>query len=324
MTPDIRMIYQLCHKEIFEISSRTESDLKAWMANGNFLLKFPLVLGPGSSSNQFTLQVNQWDSLYSSLANDCNRFAQAAIESMWLVRKDKILPKSAGWGVVQMYYSSFYAVHAILRLFGWSCTQFGRDHVKKVHEIAVATELDGGAVLIEKGFYLSKIDNSNSCVEFTKLKDSHADTWSSFNDLLKWLIDNIPEKTTGVGTHKSDAMTLISDIKNMLSKAGAARGNWPSIIRNKIHYQHSHGAWFPYKGAIHNQAAVMKNTQWLNSPSSFNSSTENDDICSIYNVSNKILSIMFHLMRFGFDRAGKESYPLANGVFRLVNQIKAV
>ncbi len=314
MTSEIKIIYQLCQKEVFEVSDQTESDLKSWLENGYYLLRTPLVSSSGGKANKFMLQVNQWNSLFLALANDCNRFSQAAIESMLLIRKDEKLPKSAGWAA--------YAAHAILRLFGRGCTQLEQPHLDKVYQIAVTTSQDNGVTSIEKGFYLSTIDKADSCVEYKKLRDSHAGTWFSFYSLLKWLCDNIPGKTTGIETHKSDAVTLVSNIQSAITKNGYVRGNWPSQVRNKIHYQHSHGVWFPYKAAIHDQDSIMRNTQWLNAPSSFNLIPANDDIFLLHNVSNSILSMMFHLMKYGFERTDKTSITLRHGIFRLINQIQ--
>jgi hypothetical protein len=318
MTPEIRIIHQLTINEIFEISVKTESDLKAWLANGQYLLSRPLKPNNKNHAAEFELILQYPKILYASLANDCNRFSLAAIESMWSVKKIIKLPKSTGWAAVQMYYSAFFAVHAILRLFGRACTQLENSHVQKVYQIAVATQDDGGVTRIENGFYLSCLDNG--VLKCNKLKDSHADTWSSFYNLLTWIIDNIIT-TTGIGEHKSDAISLISDLKTAISCSGATRGNWLSVIRNKVNYQHSYGVWYPYKGALHNHNAVIKNTEWLKEPKTFDLSETKNEITALFNISNAVLSLMYHLMKYGYERAGNISIPLKNGTFRLINQI---
>ena len=320
MTPEIKIIHQLSLNEIFEVKLATETDLKAWIANGHYLLSEGLVPSGKNRATEFELRFNQTESLHASLANDCNRFSQAAIESMWSVGKVNKLPKSAGWAAVQMYYSAFFAAHALLRIYGLACSQLEGAHVDKVFQIACATHLDGGVSSIENGFYFSSI--SNNKIKFSKLKDSHADTWSSFSKLLIWLIDNI-SNTTGLGKHKSDALTLISNIKAALHMSGAARGNWPSQIRNKVNYQHTHGVWYPYKGALHDHETVLRNTEWLKDPTFFDLGRNNNDILSLYNVSNSILSLMYHLIKYGYERSGKVSLPLTKGTFRLMNQIQA-
>ena len=207
-----------------------------------------------------------------------------------------------------------------MRIYGWSCTQLESSHVGKIFQVANATQLDGDVSSIESGFYLLSITNQE--IEFRKLKDSHADAWSSFSRLLTWLINNV-ENTTGLGSQKLDAVTLISDIKSTIHKSGAARGNWLSQIRNKINYQHSHGVWYPYKGALHNHDAVLRNTEWLKEPKSFDLATTHNDISTLFSLSNAIVSLMYQLMKYGYERAGKVSVPLTNGTFRLISQIKA-
>ncbi len=320
MTPEIKILHQLSMNEIFEVSSSTESDLKAWVANGHYLLSNILIPSARNRAVEFELRFQQKEFLHISLANDCNRFAQAAIETMWSIGKVSQLPKSTSWASVQMYYAAFFSVHAILRIFGQACSQLENDHVDRVLEIARATQLDGGVTSIENGFYFSSISNNE--IIFKKLKDSHADTWSSFSGLLTWLIDNV-SSTTGLGAHKTDAVTLVSNIKMAIHKSGASRGNWPSQVRNKVNYQHSHGVWYPYKGAIHDQKAVLRNSEWLKNPSSFDLSVSGNDISLLCNLSNSILSLMYHLMKYGYERSGKVSLPLRNGTFRLINQLHA-
>lgn len=320
MTPEIRIIYQLSANKVFEASSHSESDLKAWVANGRYLMAQSLVPSSSNRATAFELHFQQSDTLYESLANDLNRFSQAAIESMWSIGKVAKLPKSTGWAAVQMYYSAFFAAHAILRVFGQACTQLDRGHVDKVFQIARATQLDGNTTAIENGFYFSSILNNE--MQFKKLKESHADTWSSFSGLLSWLIDNIAN-TTGLSIHKSDALTLISNIKSTMHKSGASKGNWLSQIRNKVNYQHSHGVWYPYKSALHNHDIILRNSEWLKDPVSFDLNLTNNDITTLYSISNSILALMYQLTKYGYERTGGVSIPLTNGTFRLVNQIKA-
>jgi hypothetical protein len=320
MTPEIKILHQLSLNEIFEVNLSSESDLKAWIANGHYLVSESLVPSGKNRATEFLLRFQKTEILHASLANDCNRFALAAIESMWSVGKVNKLPKSTGWAAVKMYYSAFFSAHALLRIYGRACSQLEGDHVDKVFEIASATQLDGGVSNIENGFYFSSISNNE--IKFSKLKDSHADTWSSFSKLLIWLVENISD-TTGLGKHKSETLTLISNIKAALHTSGAAKGNWPSQIRNKVNYQHSHGVWYPYKGALHNNEMLLRNTEWLKDPTSFDLGAHNSDISILYNVSNSILSLMYHLMKYGYERSGKVSLPLSNGTFRLINQIQS-
>ncbi|WAG06507.1 hypothetical protein NRZ30_15710 [Aeromonas jandaei] len=319
MDPVIKIIHQLSQNYIFERVLKTETDLKAWLANGYYLINNPLKAFDKGKAKEFELVFQQTEHLYAALANDCNRFAQAAIESMWCVGQIDKLPKSTGWATVQMYYSAFFAVHAILRIFGRACTQLEDSHVRKVIQIASATNMGGDATKIESGFYISIINGSK--IEYKKLQDSHADTWWSFSNLLTWILNELPN-TTGLGEHKVKAAELISDIKSAISKSGASKGNWPSQIRNKINYQHSHGVWYPYKSALHVHEQILRNAEWLKNPESFDLNVRTNDVQFLFNLTNSILSLMYQLLKYGYERAGKVSDPLTNGAFRLLNQIQ--
>lgn len=319
MRPAIRLIHQLAQNRIFEVTSRTEADLKAWLATGEYLMDQPMQKVNGRAC-EFKLRFSNPELVFAALANDCNRFAQAAIETMWCIGKVEKLPKSTSWAAIQMYYSAFFAAHAILRVFGRACTQLEKSHIDIVHSVAQATQMDGGVYGIENGFYISII--KDNIIDYKKLKESHADTWLSFTNLLSWISAELPE-TSGLGKHKNEAMDLVSNLKSSLTKSGATKGNWLSTIRNRINYHHSHGVWYPYKGAMHDPGAVLKNSEWLKMPDSFELAESNSDVQMLFNISNSILSLMYNLLWHGYDRSGRVSGPLANGTFRLVNQIQA-
>ncbi|EHH2488008.1 hypothetical protein ACEV7Y_00040 [Vibrio parahaemolyticus] len=326
MSAEIKILHQLCHNEIFEVVSLSMSDMKAWMASSKYLLATPLVKtttkGGRDITNKFKLQVNDVDSLYIAMANDCNRFAQAAVESMWSINKNTNLPKSAGWTTVKMYYASFYAAHAILRLYGRSCSQYEKEHIEKVHELSVVTAMDNNVSSIENGFYLSSINKTSKEVEYSKLKDSHADTWHSFSLLLDELLNHLPTETTGLAKNKDKAFTLLANLKQALIRPNAHRGNWPSQVRNKIHYQHTNGAWFPYMGASHNPDDISRNSRWVSQPNSFAIADKPTDVIgTLSNVSNCMVSLMHHLLVYGNERTENRSAIFRNGYIKLVNQL---
>lgn len=326
MSPEVKIIHQLCHNEIFEMASGSWADMKAWIASSNYLMARQLsktsIKGRKAVTNKFELKVNDVDSFYVSMANDCNRFAQAAAESMWSIHRNEALPRSAGWTTVKMYYASFYAAHAILRLYGQSCSQYEREHIEKVFEVALATSMDNNVSCIEQGFYLSSIDKNTKKVTYSKLKDSHADTWHAFSCLLDKLMNDIGPNTIGLGVNKNKAFTMLSNLKKALVRPNAIRGNWPSQIRNKIHYQHTHGAWFPYTGASHNPDDINRNSRWMQSPEIYDLTNKPADVIgNLSNISNFMVSLMHHLLTYGNSRTGNKSIIFRNGYTKLVNQI---
>jgi hypothetical protein len=104
----------------------------------------------------------------------------AAIESVSGIKPEQCLGKSGAWGIIRAYYSSFFAAHAIMRMFGVSCTQLESTHVNHIYNYAKAVGLHGTLNKIESGFYEIKIDKAFDHIEFNKFSDPHADTWGTF------------------------------------------------------------------------------------------------------------------------------------------------
>ncbi|TNZ65346.1 hypothetical protein CGK42_24295, partial [Vibrio parahaemolyticus] len=87
-------------------------------------------------ANEFKLKIYDLNDLYISFAFDINRMATSSFESIHGIEPNQNFPKSIGWLVVRLYYAAYYAAHAILRLFGISCSQFDQQESRVITEIA--------------------------------------------------------------------------------------------------------------------------------------------------------------------------------------------
>jgi len=176
--------------------------------------------------------------------------ATAAIESIEGIQKEPFFHKCSAWLVIRAYYASFFAAHALLRIFGRSCTQLEGEHAAKVFEMALAQGKANGITKIESGFYSAMIDYELGKVHFKKLKDSHADTWSEFNRLIHFLMDNL-EHTISPAKNREISFDYLKDLKSNISRSGCAtKGNWLSNVRNNVNYRHEYGVWFPYINSL--------------------------------------------------------------------------
>ena len=178
-----KILVQQSHLEIFSAGRSTSIDLKGWVANQNYYVDSDLV------ANDYSVRASDKDYLKMALANDCNRMAIAAIESVSGIQPDNKLNKSGAWGVIRAYYASFFAVHSMMRMFGISCSLLDQSHVDKIYESAEAVGKTGSINKLNKGFYSIRIDKSFEKVVFHKYKDSHKDTWGEFLGLIDKLID---------------------------------------------------------------------------------------------------------------------------------------
>ena len=70
MTHEIKIIHQLSLNKIFEVGISSESDLKAWIANGRYLVSDTLVPLARRRATEFKLRFHQVDILYVSMANE--------------------------------------------------------------------------------------------------------------------------------------------------------------------------------------------------------------------------------------------------------------
>ena len=317
MEPHVKMFAQFMYNEIFEDSIRNEGDLRAWIAKRDYLLSQEI------NSCGFSLTYNSTSLLSTSLANDCNRMAQAAFESISSVHSNSYLPKSLAWPVVRVYYASFFAAHSILRLFGRSCTQLDSVHVQKVLELAQATNQLGAVNKIGSGFYFAKTNSTERQIVFSKMKDSHADTWFAFYELLTDLIEKIPE-ATGLSQHRLEAMENLGDIKKAISRSGACnRGNWLSQVRNAVNYRHTYGVWFPYRNARFNTELINRSDLWKQPISSFDIRNQKNEIDIFFMTSNMILSLLHKLLSYGYNRSESKPYIFSNGSIKLMNLLGA-
>ncbi len=236
-----KVLVQQTHLDIFNCGKGPSVDIKGWIANQNYLV------GNVCSASSFSLRAGSDRRLKNALANDCNRMAMASVECVCGIKKDSILKKSGAWGIIRLYYASFFAAHSILRMFGRSCTYIEQVYASKINDIIKHLGGSTCSNKIEKGFYLIDIDNGYHDVGFKKLKDTHGDTWNCFLRLLDKLIDD-SENAAAIRPHREEAILMLMQIKKGITHAsGRGKGNWLSIIRNSINYQHSHGVWYPYE-----------------------------------------------------------------------------
>jgi len=183
------------------------------------------------------------------------------------IKSESVFSKSLGWAIIRAYYASFFAAHAILRLFGRACVQFDPEHMRKIDEIAQAVNLVSDDFHLESGFYDLVFENSSKILTASKVEDSHADTWKAFKNLINSLIENI-DRTTAISKNKVETIDYLIKIKSNLSKSNSAdRLNWLSKLRNNINYKHQYGVWFPHLNQLYDSKEIIRKVAyWKNNP----------------------------------------------------------
>lgn len=302
--------------EIFNCTRKTDVDVKAWIANQNYLIDNDLV------SNSFTLRTTDTSYLYAAYANDCNRMAMAAIETAAGIQSDSSMAKSGAWGVIRSYYAAFFAAHSIMRMFGISCSQLEQPHTNKIFEIANLVGKTGSLRSLDKGFYSIEIQANSKSVFFNKYKDSHRDTWARFLALLETLSDE-SRNVSALSSHKIETIEILSIIKSGITRSRCHdKGNWLSVIRNSVNYQHSHGVWYPYVNKTVAPACIEKmSTEWGKASNELRSSLNKSDIETFFEVVLMILALFRELLTGCIEKVGSLNKPFADGSMKLLNTL---
>ena len=264
-----RLTRQLAPPVLLSLGSTGSKGYSDWVRQGNYVVNNVI------SANSFELLVpNDYD-IAPSLAFEISRFAAGSFESLEALSRTCPQPKSTGWLLIGVYYSAFFAAHAILRIFGRFCSQLQPADVGVVSTSAFALGTTPILQPISAGLYVAVYDWNAGALRADRLSESHADTWKSFYDLITYLSTAVLT-VTGVSTEKNMAAGTFDELKDGLSRAGGLlKGNWLSLTRNNVNYQFGLGAWFPYSAAAPDHADLLRIIDnWLVDDVTFNLRTK--------------------------------------------------
>lgn len=211
----------------------TKGGLSSWIdKNNTFLLRYNII--------QKSFEISHFDKseLLYAIAYDCNRFAMAAVESLEYFNTKTILEQGIPWSIIRVYYSTYFAAHAIIRIFGRSSTYINQKQVRKLKD----RNLDNQHFNIQKGtcsFFFTE-DN----ISITHYDNSHKALWNDFHSTLVYIKQNI-EKMTASSSIKLKIMEEIENIQKAIGNGDIAYSSWLSDFRNAVNYQHSHEVWYP-------------------------------------------------------------------------------
>lgn len=297
---DYKLFRPLYSPSIPQSLGNSLCDFKSWIAKGKYQVTSILPNG------DITLYILDHDSLNETLGYDLARFTCAAFESMLDISEEIKFPKATAWPGIKAYYASFFSAHALLRLFGVSCSQI---------ESAQATLLSSYATVYgvtckaQAGFYIAKFSPSTNTLTLKKMKDTHGDTWKSFNNQLISLSHEVLH-VSGMAQNKIDTSAFLLKLSDSLCSSGKMPGgNWPSSYRNNLNYKQDYQAWYPY----HKSSIKMKNiknylTKW--SSTEFNPNMgllESDERLRFFGTCSAILHLLANLSKDISNTAKKGS-----------------
>lgn len=211
---------------------------KEWIKKGD---GFAVTNLPSNTSIE--IQVHHEPDFLRPTALEINIWASSAFETITSISNNAIRNHAIAWPLIQLYYSSFFSAHCILRSFGFICSRLNSSHTATLKKFAHTIGLQGS---ISDGFYVFEYDRSLSRIHAQNVRDSHADTWKSFFKLLNMLSTEVLniKATSTTKIAASDCLTGLCDI--LKNGGNVTGGNWLSAFRNRVNYEKSNGAWYPY------------------------------------------------------------------------------
>ncbi|WP_186058681.1 hypothetical protein [Burkholderia gladioli] len=198
------------------------------------------------------LRPHHYDELTAAFGCDCSRMACASFETCTTSEQSSKLVQSSGWTAIRYYYAAFFACHALMRVYGISCTNVESKHIKALREAAQTSGFGGpGEPFPGSGLFSCMWDSTANVLRVSNLSNAkggtHEVTWKLFSQLLMDLSDKLlSNNAVGRKIDLQQCATRLDTLRGALSVLGCNGGNWLSVVRNKANYSHEYGLWFPY------------------------------------------------------------------------------
>lgn len=296
-----------------------------WITKGSYYVNS--VIGP----DQFSLQAGAIDDVLPVFATSADRMLSACFETILSITSGNEIPRSSAWLLLRLYYAAFYAVHALLRLAGQTCSQIDTAQATVLIESASAYGVAGDVKRISQGYYHAKFNWTSLAIDFNRPPGAgtHELLWRCYSDLLAGFVVRIPE-VVHIAQQSEQITKVLKQLRAVLCHNGLNGGNWLSQMRNTINYRHSHGVWFPYSQKKRSSSAMYEGLMsgFLADPDPtsliLKSSSRDFDIELMYRTTIFICSMAREITVDLGSRASNSGSPLISGSMMLLRQNKLV
>lgn len=204
-----------------------------WFSRGSY----NVALDPSTNNILLTNIIPR--EIFKYLSFDHERFALASWESFSAFRVEAERYKFSAWPLLKIYYSAFFAAHAIMRSVGCAVVNIEHNTIENINYIANANI--GKDPKLSSGTYYFQIirDSMGSLVlELSSPAQGsgvHDKFWKSFDHFLRDCADYAVRQKLPNAT---DLISGVTELRPYLI-------GWLSTRRNEINYQQKYDAWFP-------------------------------------------------------------------------------
>jgi hypothetical protein len=244
---------------------------------------------------------------------DFERFSLASRESFFVSLVDRQASSLSGWPLLKLYYSSFFAAHAIMRSRGVGVVNLNKsvtDHLN-----AVLCAYHSSSLNVSPGQFVYKViqDSHTSSGEISislspavRGSGVHDSFWVEFCDFL---VKEASKAVEIAVPFASDFVAGVSELSDAIKGGGSHGAAWISGVRNEINYQHRHNTWFPLERKNNPLDALLGATYHESSTIRLDLSKTKNVIQSFVNVTKYLACLNIELSDFVAARSTK------NGAF---------
>jgi hypothetical protein len=220
-----------------------------------------------ATSQSIMLDFRDSDFISSVTASDCSRLSTSALQTISML--DNYDNKSRlPWNLIQLYYSAFYAGHALVRLLGEGCCWLESTHVTHIGNL--------GAIIgkpppfkIQAGSYKCAIEDGATRLSWTKVAGgskggSHEAFWNVFDERIRVVAENV---LTGPMVRAESQLVFykLNSLRELALRNGSV--SWLSRTRNDLQYRLTHDVWYPSSIQKHRLSSLDRlASQWQNDP----------------------------------------------------------
>lgn len=298
---------------LHEVTGSVTLGLRSWIKEEDYQVSQTV------HTNKFTLDVPALQPLVIAFAGDINRMSTAAFETVLGVQKHPVSSKATGWLLIQAYYASFFAAHALLRMSGISCTHFDAARTQSIN--AVARKFGQSASPYPYvGTYTCLLDHASSrlrCSLNSQQGGVHQAFWKVFADALtKWSQD-VLLISNELSANKQAVSTKLTELGDRLRFGNNTNATWLPQVRNSVNYHHAFGCWHPYTyDGVKPVNPYEKLDTWMKDPMLIDLTVAaEDDLRGFQNVCLMIVALCRIMTRELAQRCSKKSFvrqgPLA-------------
>ena len=196
------------------------------------------------TDQSITMDFRETGPLVSALAGDCCRFSFASFQTISTVEAEIMKRDTVAWSLIKVYYAAFYAGHALIRIFGESCSFFDRQHTTRLIQLGDALGHQW-SFNIDAGLYRCALTQNSTAIRCIKTRGAagvHEAFWTVFGTHIQ----RLSEATLTGGLVPEDAQAVFGQLNSLVEIMRRRTGfSWLSGVRNDLQYRQSNGVWFP-------------------------------------------------------------------------------